>query len=334
MIKHSSKTNNKAYRFSIAPMLDCTDRHYRVMMRHISKRALLYSEMIVAKALHYSDNRNLLLDFDEIEHPLSLQVGGDEPNLLAEASRMAESWGYDEINLNIGCPSAKVKAGNFGACLMEEPHQVAKCIESMVNASKLPVTVKHRIGINKKDDFSFLQSFVDIVSKAGAERFSIHARIAWLEGLNPKENRTVPPLQYKKVEKLKKERPFLKIELNGGIKTPNDCLKALEIFDGVMVGRAAYENPFLWNTIDEIIFNEKNKKLKRSEIIKSLIPYAENHLKRNGKIWNISRHILNLMKGIPNAKEMRNEIAIYSQKNKNNLKVIEKTAQQLELAGL
>ena len=241
---------NQAYRFSIAPMMDCTDRHFRVLMRQISQRSLLYTEMVVAKALHHSSNRKKLLDFDDIEHPISLQVGGDDPNLLADAARMAADWGYDEINLNVGCPSPRVKAGNFGACLMAQPKQVAKCIEAMSNASLLPVTIKHRIGIDDLDSDLFLTKFVDSIAEAGAKRFAIHARKALLKGLNPKENRSIPPLQYDKVKHLKIKRPDLIIELNGGLLTPHDCLNALKIFDGAMVGRAAYSHPLIWKNID------------------------------------------------------------------------------------
>ena len=206
MVSKISPQLDKAYRFSVAPMLDCTDRHFRILMRQICKRSLLYTEMIVAKALHHNKKLESLLDFDSNEHPIALQIGGDDPKLLAEASRLAEAWGYDEINLNVGCPSQKVKAGNFGACLMANPDQVARCIEAMANASPLPVTIKHRIGIDNFDSDEFLKEFVDRIDSAGAKRFAIHARKAWLEGLNPKENRTIPPLQHDRVALLKAER--------------------------------------------------------------------------------------------------------------------------------
>ena len=227
-----------AHRFSVAPMLDCTDRHFRVLMRQISCRALLYTEMVVAQALHHTNRRDRLLDFDPIEHPIALQVGGDDPNLLADAARLALDWGYDEINLNVGCPSQRVQAGNFGACLMADPDLVARCVEAMGQASALPVTVKHRIGIDDLDNDTLLTAFVDRVAEAGAQRFSVHARKAWLEGLAPKQNRTIPPLQHDRVVALKQRRPELLIELNGGLETPADCLVALDECDGAMVGRA------------------------------------------------------------------------------------------------
>ena len=221
-----------AWRFSVAPMLDCTDRHFRMLMRQISKQSLLYSEMVVAQALHHSKRRERLLDFDAEEHPLALQVGGDDPALLADATRMAADWGYDEINLNVGCPSPRVQAGNFGACLMAEPQTVARCVEAMVAASSLPVTVKHRVGIDDLDSDDLLRQFVDQVAEAGALRFSVHARKAWLEGLDPKQNRTIPALQHDRVIALKESRPDLTIELNGGLDTPEDCLNALKHCDG------------------------------------------------------------------------------------------------------
>ncbi|WP_413683391.1 tRNA dihydrouridine(20/20a) synthase DusA [Prochlorococcus sp. MIT 1011] len=334
MISNSLKTNELAnYRLSIAPMMDCTDRHFRVLMRQITKKSLLYTEMIVAQALHYSKNRNKLLDFNEIEHPISLQLGGDNPNLLAEASQMAEDWGYDEINLNIGCPSPKVKSGNFGACLMGKPKIVADCIEKMKKSCNIPITVKHRLGIDNLDNDDYLMQFVDTCSLAGAERFIVHARKAWLNGLNPKENRTIPPLQYERVQKLKNNRPGLIIELNGGINTINDCIQTLKVFDGAMVGRAAYSHPFLWTKIDSMIYGQKEENLSRSKIIKKVIPFAQKHLDEDGKLWNIAKHILNLIEAIPNAKILRQELSEKCQNSKSDVSILKKIAQQLEDAG-
>ena len=334
MISNSLKTNEIAnYKLSIAPMMDCTDRHFRVLMRQITKKSLLYTEMIVAQALHYSKNRNKLLDFDEIEHPISIQLGGDNPKLLAEAAQMAEDWGYDEINLNIGCPSPRVKSGNFGACLMGKPKIVANCIEKMKKSCNIPITVKHRLGIDNLDNDDYLLEFVDTCSLAGADRFIIHARKAWLNGLNPKENRTIPPLQYERVQKLKNHRPELIIELNGGINTINDSIEALKVFDGAMVGRAAYSHPFLWTKIDSLIFGQKEKDLSRSKIIKKLIPFAQKHLENNGRLWNMSKHIINLIENIPNAKILRQELSENSQNSKADISILNKIAQRLEDAG-
>ena len=314
-------------------MMDCTDRHFRVLMRQITKQSLLYTEMIVAQALHYSKNRNKLLDFDEIEHPISIQLGGDNPHLLAEAAQMAEDWGYDEINLNVGCPSPKVKSGNFGACLMGKPKIVANCIETMKKSCRIPITVKHRLGIDNLDSDDYLIQFVDNCSIAGADRFIIHARKAWLNGLNPKENRTIPPLQYDRVQELKNKRPKLIIELNGGLNTINECIKTLEKLDGAMVGRAAYSHPYLWKEIDSMIYGQKENSLTRSKIIKKIIPFAQKHLENDGRIWNIGKHIINLIENIPNAKILRQELSEKCQNNQADVSILQKIAQQLEDAG-
>jgi len=334
MISNTFKTTQLAnYRLSIAPMMDCTDRHFRVLMRQITKKSLLYTEMIVSQALHYSKNRNKLLDFDEVEHPISIQLGGDNPNLLAEAAQMAEDWGYDEINLNIGCPSPKVKSGNFGACLMGKPKVVANCIEKMKKSCNIPITVKQRLGIDNLDSDDYLLEFVDNCSVAGADRFIIHARKAWLDGLNPKENRTIPPLQYERVQKLKNNRPGLIIELNGGINTIYDSMNALKVFDGVMIGRAAYSRPFVWKKIDSMIYGQKEENLSRSKIIKQIIPFAQKHIENEGRLWQISKHILNLIENIPNAKKLRQELSEKSQTQGAEVSILKKIAQQLEDAG-
>jgi len=334
MTSKTVKTNEIAsYRLSIAPMMDYTDRYFRVLMRQITKKSLLYTEMIVAKALHYSKNRSKLLDFDEIEHPIAIQLGGDDPNILAEAAQMAEDWGYDEINLNVGCPSPKVKLGNFGACLMREPTIVATCIEKMKKSCNLPITVKHRLGIDNLDSDDYLMQFVNSCSFAGADRFIVHARKAWLNGLNPKENRTIPPLQYERVQKLKSNRPELIIELNGGLNTINECLITLKTLDGAMVGRAAYSHPYIWKQIDSKIYGEKEVLLSRSKIIKNIIPFAQKHLENDGNLWNIAKHILNIIENIPNARILRQELSEKCQKNNADLSILKKIAQQLEDAG-
>ncbi len=333
-MKTNHKNLHKAYQFSIAPMMDCTDRHFRVMMRHISHRALLYTEMIVAKAIHHSNNLKKILDFSPIEHPIALQLGGDDPLLLAEASQIAEEWGYDEINFNVGCPSPKVKAGNFGACLMADPNLVARCIQAMKKATSLEVTVKHRIGIDDLDSDELLKAFCQSASEAGASRFAIHARKAWLEGLNAKENRTIPPLQYERVALLKEKCPELIIELNGGLNTPNDCIKALKTFDGAMVGRSAYEHPLRWQTIDALIFGEKPKCIKASEVIRELLPYSQIHLDKDGRLWDICRHVLHLVEGVPGAKKWRHNLQVKAQKTSAESSLLEEAAKQLEDEGL
>ena len=323
-----------AYRFSVAPMLDCTDSHFRVLMRQISRRALLYTEMVVANALHHTNHKDRLLNFEPIENPIALQIGGDNPKLLAEAAKLAEEWGYDEINLNVGCPSQRVQAGSFGACLMASPDKVARCVEAMSTSTQLPVTVKHRIGIDNLDSDELLKNFVDQVASAGAKRFVVHARKAWLKGLNPKQNRTVPPLQYERVAKLKEQSPQLTIELNGGIETTTDCLNALKTFDGVMVGRAAYSHPLRWNKIDEIIYGEESRFINASGVIRALIPHAQNHLNKDGKLWDICKHILQLVEGVPGARSWRRDLGLNAQKSTAEINILETAAQQLEDVGL
>ena len=323
-----------AWRFSVAPMLDCTDRHFRVLMRQISTRALLYSEMVVAQALHHTNRRERLLDFDPVEHPIALQVGGDDPGLLAEATRMAADWGYDEINLNVGCPSPRVKAGNFGACLMAEPDTVARCVEAMGAASALPVTVKHRVGIDHHDSDALLQAFVDRVAAAGASRFSVHARKAWLEGLDPKQNRTIPPLQHERVLALKQRRPELTIELNGGLDTPKQCLEALKGCDGAMVGRAAYAHPLRWGEIDQLIYGESERQVCASGVVLGLIPHAQAHLDRGGRLWDLCRHLVQLVEGVPGARHWRRNIGLKAQRPGADIAVLEEAARQLLDAGL
>ena len=323
-----------AYRFSVAPMLDCTDRHFRVLMRQISRRALLYSEMVVAQALHHSNRREKLLDFDPVEHPIALQVGGDDPKLLAEAAKLAKDWGYDEINLNVGCPSQKVQAGNFGACLMAEPDLVAHCVEAMVDSGGLPVTVKHRIGIDDLDSDDLLTAFVDRVAVAGASRFAVHARKAWLEGLDPKQNRTIPPLRHDRVTALKQRRPELLIELNGGLESPEDCLEALQSCDGAMVGRAAYSHPLRWASVDALIYGEPPKTILASDVVEGLLPHAANHLERGGRLWDLCRHLVQLVEGVRGARHWRRELGEKAQRPNADLDVLRAAGQQLKDAGL
>ena len=323
-----------AFRFSVAPMLDCTDRHFRVLMRQITRRGLLYSEMVVAQALHHTDRRDRLLDFDPVEHPIALQVGGDDPTLLAEAARLASAWGYDEINLNVGCPSQKVQAGNFGACLMAEPDLVARCVEAMRNATDLPVTVKHRIGIDDLDSDALLTAFVDRVAAAGASRFAVHARKAWLEGLDPKQNRTIPPLQHERVVALKRRRPELVIELNGGLESPDDCLEALEICDGAMVGRAAYSHPLRWTSVDAVIFDERPRTILASDVVTGLIPHAEAHLQRGGRLWDLCRHLVQLVEGVRGARHWRRDLGNRAQRPGADLRILEEAGRPLRDAGL
>jgi tRNA-dihydrouridine synthase A len=335
------------YRFSVAPMLDCTDRHFRLQMRQICRHGLLYSEMVVARALHHirrehegprrsEGERRLgrLLDFDPAERPLALQLGGDEPELLAEAVRMAAERGYDEVNLNAGCPSEKVRQGRFGACLMADPPQVARCVEAMAAASALPITVKHRIGIDDLDTFELLLAFVDTVAAAGCRRFAVHARKAWLDGLDPKQNRTIPPLRWDLVHQLKRERPGLCIELNGGLEDLAACRQQLELVDGVMVGRSAYSHPLRWAGVDREIFEDAQPEAKASTVVRGLVPHAARWCDSGGRLWAIARHLVHLVEGVPGARHWRAALSHNAGATGAGAEVLEQAAAQLEARGL
>ena len=321
------------HKLSIAPMMDCTDKHFRMIMRKISSKALLYTEMIVAQSLVYTKKKQNFLDFNNEEHPISIQFGGDDPLILKEAARMAQDWGYDEINFNVGCPSPRVCSGNFGAALMKDPAKVAKCIESLKNSCSLPVTIKHRIGVDEDDSFRNLNNFVRHVANAGADRFTVHARKAILKGLNPKQNRTIPPLKYDVVKKLKKLNPELLIEINGGFNSIDKSIKALGDFDGVMIGRSVYKHPLRWSEIDQKVYGINTKPKFASDIIFSLIPYIEKHMSTGGKSWDICKHLINLVEGIPKAKIWRNQISIKSIKKELDSEYLFKLTSWLEEMG-
>ena len=321
------------HKLSVAPMMDCTDKHFRMIMRKISSKVLLYTEMIVAQSLIYTDKKEKFLDFNNEEHPISIQFGGDNPRILQETARMAEDWGYDEINFNVGCPSPRVCSGNFGASLMKDPEKVAKCIESLKNSCNLPITIKHRIGVDDDDSFKNLNNFVRHVANAGADRFTVHARKAILKGLNPKQNRTIPPLKYDIVKKLKKLNPDLLIEINGGFTNIDESLKALDDFDGVMIGRSIYKTPLRWSEIDQKVYGINRKSKSASEIIFSLIPYIEDHLTNGGKSWDICKHIINLVEGIPKAKIWRNQISLKSIKQELDIEYLFKLTSKLKEMG-
>ncbi len=334
-----------AYRFSVAPMLDRTDRHFRLLFRQISRHSLLYTEMVVAQALHHARRKpeasapggglERLLGFDPQERPLALQVGGDDPGLLAEAARLAADWGYDEINLNVGCPSEKVQKGRFGACLMANPALVARCVEAMAMAAPLPVTVKHRIGIDRRDSYPDLLDFVDTVASAGCQRFAVHARKAWLEGLDPRQNRTIPPLRHDLVEQLKEDRPTLRIELNGGLLTLESCQRHLTRLDGVMVGRAAYEHPLRWGGVDAFIHGDSSKPpAKASAVVRGLIPHAERWRSRGDRLWPIARHLVHVVEGVSGARHWRAALTREAGAREAGAEVLESAARRLEERGL
>jgi tRNA-dihydrouridine synthase A len=286
---------------SIAPMMDRTDRHYRYFLRQITRRTLLYTEMITAQAILHGD-RPKLLDFSPAEKPLVLQIGGDNPTLLAECAKIGEDWGYDAINLNVGCPSPRVQNGNFGACLMTQPELVATAVESMQQAVQIPVTVKHRIGVDECDRYEDMVNFVKIVSEAGCTNFSVHARKAWLQGLSPKENRDIPPLRYEDVYRLKQDFPHLFIEINGGITTLEQTQTHLESVDAVMIGRAACDRPYLLATVDRDIFGEDTIPKSRPEIVEAMLPYIDYWLGKGTRLNSITRHMLQLFAQQPGTK--------------------------------
>ncbi len=286
---------------SIAPMMDRTDRHCRYFLRQISKHTLLYTEMVTSMAILNGDKPKLL-GFDKSEHPISLQVGGDNPQDLAKCAQIAAEFGYDEINLNVGCPSSRVQNGNFGACLMLQPERVAECIGEMRAATKLPVTVKQRIGVDEVDSYEDLINFVSIVSQAGCNRFTIHARKAWLQGLSPKENREVPPLRYDDVHRLKRDFPHLWIEINGGFTSLEQTQAQYQFVDAVMIGRAAYDNPYLLALVDSEIYGDDTPPPSRHDIATAMLPYIDEWTNKGWKLNSITRHMLQLFHGQPGSR--------------------------------
>lgn len=295
-------------RISIAPMMDWTDRHDRYFLRLITRNALLYTEMVTADALLHG-NRQQLLRFDSAEHPVALQLGGSDPVKLAQCARIAENEGYDEVNLNVGCPSDRVQSGRFGACLMAEPVLVGECVAAMKQACALPVTVKTRIGIDDLDSYEHLQHFIGTVAKAGCETFVIHARKAWLQGLSPKQNREIPPLQYNTVHRIKRDFPQLTIVLNGGLTSLDAAETHLKAVDGVMLGRAAYQNPYLLANVDTRFYDSTQPVISRLEIIERLLPYVERELSNGAALKHIARHVLGLFQGQPGARAWRRHLA-------------------------
>ena len=285
-------------------MMDWTDRHCRYFHRQLSRHALLYTEMVTALAIRHGD-RQRLLGFDPREQPVALQLGGSSPALLAEAARVGEDHGYVEINLNVGCPSDRVQEGRFGACLMAEPALVGDCVAAMQAAVRLPVTVKCRIGIDDQDDDADLENFVSTVAGAGCTTFIVHARKAWLKGLSPKENREIPPLNYGRVHALKRRHPELTIVINGGIATLDAALEHLQHVDGVMMGRAAYQTPWVLHDVDERIFGEPHGDGTPAEVVEGMKPYIAGQLRTGVWLQHITRHMLGLFHGRPGGKHWR-----------------------------
>jgi tRNA-dihydrouridine synthase A len=293
-------------RFSIAPMMDWTDTHCRVLHRLLTKRALLYTEMVTAEAILHGDKARLL-GFDASEHPVALQLGGSEPERLAEAARIAEGFGYDEINLNVGCPSDRVQSGRFGACLMREPKLVADCVAALGKAVAIPVTVKCRIGVDDQEPEVALRELIRDCANAGVTSFAVHARKAWLEGLSPKENRDVPPLDYDLVARVRCENPGLEIVLNGGIQTLEECDNHLTRFDGVMLGRAAYQNPAMLLEVDRRFFGGQACDLDAA--LDAYCDYVERKLAEGVRLHSMTKHLLGLFNGKPGARAFRRHLS-------------------------
>ena len=301
-------TSPDYHRFSVAPMMDWSDRHCRFLWRLISKQCLLYTEMVTTGALLQGDSERFLNHNGE-EHPLALQLGGSDPAALAQCAKLAQDWGYDEVNLNCGCPSDRVQNGMIGACLMAHPHLVADCIKAMQDAVSIPITIKHRIGIDAMDDYEGLLNFVRTIANAGCQTFIVHARKAWLQGLSPKQNRDVPPLVYEAVYKLKQALPHLTIIINGGIRTMDATLEHLQQVDGVMVGREAYSNPYLLATIDQDLFGDNKPIATREQIMLEYINYCDRQILAGARLHHMSRHVLGLFQGEVGARAFRRAIS-------------------------
>ncbi len=299
---------HSSHRFCVAPMMDWTDRHCRVFHRILSRSARLYTEMVTADAVIHGE-RARLLGFSAQEHPIALQLGGSDPVKLAEAAAIGEAAGYDEINLNVGCPSDRVQEGRFGACLMAEPNLVAASVAAMQKRVAIPVTVKCRIGIDDQDSEADLTRFIETVADAGARIFIVHARKAWLKGLSPKENREIPPLDYGRVYRLKAARPDLTIVINGGVETLEASAAHLQHVDGVMLGRAAYQTPYLLAEVDQMLFGSTEPSLSRGEVLRRLVPYVEDHLAQGGRLNSVARHILGVYHGQPRARVFRRHLS-------------------------
>jgi tRNA-dihydrouridine synthase A len=309
----NDKKHNKNKRLlSVAPMMDWTDRHCRVFHRHISKHTWLYTEMVTTGALVYGDVERHLR-FNEEEHPVALQLGGSDPADLATSAKLGEQWGYDEINLNCGCPSERVQKGAFGACLMAEPQLVADCVKAMRDAVSIDVTVKHRIGIDDVQSYDFVRDFVGQVADAGCKTFIVHARNAILKGLSPKENREIPPLKYDYAYQLKRDFPDFEIIINGGIKTEAEIDVHLQHLDGVMLGREAYHNPFVMANFDQRYYGDNSAPKTREQVLEAMIPYIQAQLAKYGplglKLNSITRHMLGIMTGLPGARAFRQTLS-------------------------
>ncbi len=311
-----------SHKLSVAPMLDWTDRHCRYFYRLMSQHTVLYTEMVTTGAILFG--KGDYLGFNTEEHPLVLQLGGSDPKALTECAKIAEQQGYDEININVGCPSDRVQNGRFGACLMAEPELVADCVSQMKAAVNIPITVKSRIGIDNLDSYEFLHQFIETVTKADCKHFIIHARKAWLTGLSPKQNRDVPPLDYSRVYKIKQAFPQLEISINGGIKSFSEANKHLQYVDGVMIGREIYNSPYMLAEADQQIYQQTNKYIiSRTEVVEQMSEYINAHVANGGKAWHILRHMLGLCNGLAGARQFRRHLSECASATNADAKVLQ-----------
>ncbi|MGN6422552.1 MAG: tRNA dihydrouridine(20/20a) synthase DusA [Asticcacaulis sp.] len=329
--KEQKSRNNISSRFSVAPMMDWTDRHCRAFHRALTKRALLYTEMVTAKAVIHGD-RERLIGFDPVEHPVALQLGGSDPDELAQCARIAADWGYDEVNLNCGCPSDRVQSGAFGACLMREPQLVSDCMQAMREAAPIPATVKCRIGVDDQAPREALFALVEACATAGVTTFIVHARKAWLQGLSPKENRDIPPLDYELVYELKRARPDLTIIINGGVASLEAAEGHLAQVDGVMLGRAAYHEPALLGQVDRRIFGEAGDDVGPFAALDAYRPYMQAQLEAGTPMAHMTRHMLGLMHGLPGARAFRRILTVDSIAPGAGLEVLDRAVDAVRAA--
>jgi tRNA-dihydrouridine synthase A len=309
-----------SHRVSIAPMMDWTDRHCRYFHRQISKYSMLYTEMVTTGAIIHG--KSDYLAYNEEEHPVALQLGGSDPKAMAHCAKIAEQRGYDEVNINVGCPSDRVQSGMFGACLMARPDLVAQCVSEMRKVVDIPVTVKCRIGIDDSDEYQFLADFIETVEAAGCGSFTVHARKAWLKGLSPKQNRERPPLNYDRVYQLKQKHANLEITINGGITTETAMAEHLQHVDGVMIGREAYQNPYFLAGVDQQFYGCSDAIPTRLEIIERMLPYIESQLSQGATVWHIVRHMLGLFQSQPGARAFRRHLSENHSKNQKNPQIL------------
>lgn len=309
-------------RVCVAPMMGRTDRHFRFLLRLISRHVYLYTEMVTTQALLHGDHV-ALLRFHAREHPVAVQLGGDDPRALAIGARMAQERGYDEVNLNIGCPSERVQAGRFGACLMLEPERVAECVAAMSGTASIPVTVKTRLGVDDRDSYGVLREFVARVADAGCRTFVVHARKAWLKGLSPRENREVPPLHHDRVSRLKADFPHLEVVINGGISTLAHAAGFMPAVDGVMIGRAVYDNPYMLAGVDGEFYGDGRAAADRGAVVRAMFPYIEAELSTGTRLNSISRHLLNLYHGMPGARAWRRFLSEHAHRPGAGIEVLE-----------